>query len=141
MSAEDDVLKFFENALFMKVPKVGPNVFSYEIDQLTKDLLPCLVIRIESVDKIESSTFKKIHKNITISIDIVTGINSEVFNIGGLFDIREKISSVIESAVKPDVVLDFNEVSASDINGDSTTEENLLKQTMSYVFLTKEIDR
>ncbi len=141
MSAEREVIDFVSNALFMSIQHVGPNVFVYDIDQLVPEFLPGIIIKITSSEKLESSTFKNIYKNIAVEITICTGRNNDFYNIKTLFNIRQSISNILESYKKTSSIIDLNEISASKLTADTSTETNLLKQEIIYEFMCREQDR
>ena len=141
MTAENDVLSFFETELFMRIEHVGPNVFSYDIDKLTPEMLPCIIVSLDGVERTEASTFKEILKSIEIKLEIITGRNNEFYNIKTLYDIRAAVSNVIDAATLPATVIDYAETSAGELSANTDTESNLLVQEVIYTFLTREVDR
>ncbi len=140
MPAENDVLELIENTLYMQLEHVGPNVYSYDIEHVTPDLLPCVMVKVEGAQRNEASTTKNIYKFVSVNLDICTGRNNEFYNIKTLYDIREAISQKLEAATLPATITDFYEVGASELEANTDTESNILKQTSTYIFLTKETD-
>lgn len=136
MSAEYKVLDYVGNALYNDIKGVGSNVFVYKVDKITPEILPCIMVKISGVDRSESTTQTNIHKFVNIELEIICGRHNEFYNIKTLYNIREQISNKIEAGAKPAEVVDFIELSATGIDFDLETQ--LIKQTLTYGFLTKE---
>lgn len=140
MTAENDVLEFVETSLFMAIDNVGPNVYSYDIDFITPDLLPCLMVKITGTENTEASTRQLIYKFIEVTITVITGRNNEFYNIDTLYNIREEISQTLDAGIKPSTVVDMTETSASGLETDTSTESDILRQEVTFNFLTRETE-
>lgn len=139
MTAKNDVLKFVVESLHMAIEHVGPNVFSYDFDTFTPGLLPYVIVKIEEAEASESSTFRKVYRNIGVSVGIhVSSLYDDAIEV--LYAVRKSVSTLIENGAKPATIIDFNELGASEIEEDLTTERSLLIQTIGFNFLTRETD-
>ena len=140
MSAEKAVISFLETSLLMNVQGVGPNVFSYSIDRITDDIMPCLLITHESTDSTEASTTENKYKrvNATVTINVVN--RTKFWSIKELCDIRERVSQVLEAMATPSGVVDFEEVGTGSFESTVELELPMISQAMNFSFLIKETD-
>ena len=140
MSAESEILNWLQDSLFMNVRGIGPNVYSYDVEGITPDLMPCLTISLDSSQRAESSTLKRNHKRVIYNIGIHVVNKTAFWSIKQLCDIRERISQVLEVIALPVSVIDFKEENASAFETRTELEYPVIMQTISYSFLVKETD-
>lgn len=140
MSAEGNVLEWLQDSLLMNVKGVGPNVFSYDIERITPDLMPCITITLDSSEITEASTLKQNHKRVIYSVGIHVINRTAFWSIKELCNIRERISQVLESFQLPASVVDFKEESTSAFETRTEIEYPVIMQSVNYSFLVKEAD-
>lgn len=140
MSAESDVLTWLQDSLLMNIKGVGPNVFSYNIERLTVDIMPAITISHVSSAATEASTVNNNHKRVEYAIGIHTINDTAFWHVRMLCDIRERISQVLEAMPLPASVVDFKEDSASAFEARTELERPILSQSITYSFLVKETD-
>lgn len=140
MTAESVILEWLQDSLFMNVRGIGPNVYSYDIEVITPDIMPCLTISLVSSERTEASTLKNNHKRIVYNVGINVINKSAFWSIKQLCDIRERVSQVLEVFTTPGIVVDFKEESASAFETSVDLQHPVIKQNIAYSFLAKESD-
>ena len=140
MGAESDVLTWLQDSLFMNIKGVGPNVFAYNIEHLTTDIMPAITIRLISASETEASTLKNNHKRLDFAVGIHTINDTAFWHVKMLCDIRERVTQVLESMSLPSSVVDFTEESAGSFEARTELERPVLSQEINYSFLVRETD-
>jgi hypothetical protein len=140
MGAESDVLTWLQDSLFMNIKGVGPNVFAYNIEHLTTDIMPAITIRLISASETEASTLKNNHKRLDFAVGIHTINDTAFWHVKMLCDIRERVAQVLESMSLPSSVVDFTEESAGSFEARTELERPVLSQEINYSFLVRETD-
>lgn len=140
VSAEKAAIKFLEDSLLMNVQGVGPNVFSYNIERITEDLMPCLVITHDSTEETEASTLENNYKRVEASVAVHVINRTQFWSIKTLCDIRERVSQVLEAMTPAASIIDFEETGTSPFESSVELEFPMIYQTINYSFLVKETD-